>query len=250
MTLDLARDLPAALADRAAAWRLIAEIAAFWGTPLRPGAGTEVGTGAGTGAGAGIGIDAELDAELDAAEARLGLRLPAALREAHRLIGNRPDLTGNHDTLLPPAELYVDRGCLVHRVENQSCAYWGIPLAALGQDDPPTVGWPDVAPSVPLEITPWTARFSTECLSVVLTEPLLDEDAYVDAGEVDPADLADLADWTELPRLHEPGVDTRFFARPEGLLVVRDGSWLAMRAVSGEALDALCEELPVSWLDH
>ncbi|RAJ44144.1 hypothetical protein K353_01613 [Kitasatospora sp. SolWspMP-SS2h] len=239
MTLDLARDLPAALADRTAAWRLIAEIAAFWGAPLRPGAGTGAGIDAGTGA--------AIDAELDAAETRLGLRLPAALREAHRLIGDRPDLTGNHDTLLPPAELYVDRGCLVHRVENQSCAYWGIPLAALGQDDPPTVGWPDAAPSVPLEITPWTARFSTECLAVVLTEPLLDEAAYVDAGEVDPAGLAD---WTELPRLHEPGVDTRFFARPEGLLVVQGGSWLAMRAVSQEALDALCEKLPVSWLDH
>ncbi|WP_033258700.1 MULTISPECIES: SMI1/KNR4 family protein [Kitasatospora] len=225
MTLDLARDLPAALTDRAAAWRLITDLAAFWGAPLRPG-------------------DGHTDAELDAAEARLGLRLPAALREAHRLLGNRPDLTGNHDTLLPPAELYVDRGHLVHRVENQGCAYWGVPLAALGQDDPPTAAWPDAADP---ETTPWTARFSTECLAVVLTELLLDQNAYTDAGDVDPADLTG---WTALPPLYEPGVDTRFYARPNALLVVHDGGWLAMRAVSEEALDALCEELPVSWLDH
>ncbi|MEV7216860.1 SMI1/KNR4 family protein [Kitasatospora cineracea] len=221
MTLDLPRDLPAALADRTAAWRLIAGIAAFWGAPLRP-------------------EDGCTDAELDVAEARLGLRLPAALREAHRLIGHRPDLTGNQDTLLPPEELYVDRDCLVYRVENQSCAYWGVPLAALGQDDPPTVVWPD---AVDPETAPWTARLSVECLAVVLTEPLLDEDAHVDAGEVDPADLVG---WTALPQLYEPGVDTRFFARPDALLAVLGGSWTAVRAVSEEALDALCEQLGVS----
>ncbi|MFC8718435.1 SMI1/KNR4 family protein [Kitasatospora sp. NPDC057198] len=225
MTLDLARDLPAALTDRTTAWRLIADLAAFWGAPLRPG-------------------DGRTDAELDAAEARLGLRLPAALREAHRLIGNRPDLTSNHDTLLPPEELYTDQGCLVYRVENQSCAYWGIPLAALGQDDPPTVVWPDAADPEP---TPWTARFSVECLAVVLTEPLLDEDAHVDAGEVDPADLAD---WTELPPLYEPGVDTRLFARPDALLAIQGGFWTAVRAVSEEVLEELCEALPVSWNNY
>ncbi|OKJ06681.1 SMI1/KNR4 family protein [Kitasatospora sp. CB01950] len=225
---DLSRDLPAALADRAAAWRLIADIAAFWGAPLTPDGGWS-------------------DVRLDAAEARLGLKLPAALREAYRLLGNRPDLTSNQDTLLPPEELYIDQDCLVYRVENQSCAYWGIPLTALDQEDPPTVAWPDVAPSVQLEITPWTARFSAECLGIVLAEPLLDDSAHVDGAEVDPADLTA---WTELPRVHADGVDTRFFARPDALLVLQEGAWLAVRAVDEEALDAICEELPAPWLEH
>ncbi|GAA2123110.1 hypothetical protein GCM10009759_74000 [Kitasatospora saccharophila] len=225
MTLDLPRDLPAALTDRTAAWRLIADLAAFWNAPLQPG-------------------DGRTDAELDAAETRLGLRLPAALREAHLLIGNRPDLTSNHDTLLPPEELHVERDHLVYRVENQGCAYWGVPLAALDQDDPPTAVWPDAADP---ETTPWTARLSVELLAVVLTEPLLDQEAYTDAGEVDPADLTD---WTALPQLYEPGVDTHLFARPDALLVVQGGSWTAMRAVSGEVLDELCEQLPVSWLNY
>ncbi|MFF0392665.1 SMI1/KNR4 family protein [Kitasatospora sp. NPDC004615] len=224
MTLDLARELPAALADRAAAWRLIADLAAFWGAPLIPDSGCT-------------------DAELDAAEARLGLRLPAALREAYRLIGNRPDLTSNQDTLLPPDKLYLDQDCLVYRVENQSCAYWGIPLAALDQDDPPTVAWPDVAPSVQVELTPWTAGFSAECLGILLAEPLFDDSAFVDGAEVDPNDLTG---WTELPRVHAPGVDTRFFARPDALLMIQDGAWLAVRAVDEEALDAICDELPAA----
>lgn len=221
MTLDLPRDLPAALTDRTAAWRLIADLAAFWNAPLQPG-------------------DGRTDAELDAAEARLGLRLPAALREAHLLLGNRPDLTSNQDTLLPPEELYVDRDHLVYRVENQSCAYWGVPLTALDQDDPPTFVWPDAADP---ETAPWTARFSVECLAVVLTEPLFDEDAYVGAGEADPASLTG---WTELPRLYAPGIDTRFFARPDALLAMLGDSWLALRATSEEALNALGEQIEVS----
>ncbi|MFB7944831.1 SMI1/KNR4 family protein [Kitasatospora phosalacinea] len=232
MTLDPARDLPAALAaalaDRTAAWRLIADLAAFWGAPLQPG-------------------DGRTGAELDDAEARLGLRLPAALREAHLLLGNRPDLTSNHDTLLPPAELYVDQGCLVHRVENQGCAYWGVPLAALGQDDPPTVTWLDLAPPQVAEPAPWTARLSVEFLAVVLTEPLLDQDAHVDVGEVDPADLTE---WTELPRLHEPGIDARFHARPDALLLVQEGSWVVLRAAGEAALDELRQRRPVSWIDY
>ncbi|MFJ5233803.1 SMI1/KNR4 family protein [Kitasatospora sp. NPDC088391] len=223
MTLDLPRDLPAALTDRAAAWRLVADLAAFWGAPLVPGAG-------------------HTDAELDAAEARLGLRLPAALREAYALLGHRPDLTGNQDTLLPPAELHTDRGCLVYRVENQSCAYWGIPLDTLDRDDPPTVCWPDTAPSVEPETSPWTARLSVECLAVVLLEPLFDEDAHTDAGEVD---TAALEGWTALPRLHEPGVDTRFFAHPHALLATLGDTWFSLRADSEEALDELCERLPL-----
>ncbi|MFJ5925293.1 SMI1/KNR4 family protein [Kitasatospora sp. NPDC092948] len=222
MTLDLVRDLPAALTDRAAAWRLIADIAAFWGAPLTSDSGCA-------------------DAELDAAEARLGLTLPAALREAYRLVGNRPDLTGNQDTLLPPEKLYVDRDCLVYRVENQSCAYWGIPLAALDRADPPTVAWPDVAPTVEPEIGPWTASFSAECLGIVLIEPLFDDSAYLDGGGVDPAGLTG---WTELPRVHAPGVDTRFFVRPDALLVLQGDAWLAVRAVDEESLDAICDELP------
>ncbi|MFF3724233.1 hypothetical protein ACFYYM_17935 [Streptomyces erythrochromogenes] len=38
----------------------------------------------------------------------MGVRLPAAPGEAYRLLGRRRGLTGNHDVLLDPAELYVD----------------------------------------------------------------------------------------------------------------------------------------------
>ncbi|MEU5386842.1 SMI1/KNR4 family protein [Kitasatospora cineracea] len=225
MTLDLPRDLPAALTDRTAAWRLIADLAAFWDAPLQPG-------------------DGRTGAELDAAEARLGLRLPAALREAHLLLGNRPDLTSNQDTLLPPEELYVDRDHLVYRVENQSCAYWGVPLAALDQDDPPTFVWPDAADP---ETAPWTARLSVECLAVVLTEPLFDEDAHADSGDIDPEYLTG---WTELPPLHADGVAVRHLWRPDALLMLHEDEWLFARAVDEPTLGALREEIPAHWLNY
>ncbi|MFD8482176.1 hypothetical protein [Kitasatospora sp. NPDC059673] len=39
-------------------------------------------------------------------------------------------------------------------------------------------------------------------------------------------------------------MDTRFFARPDALLMLQEGAWLAVRALDEEALDAVCEALP------
>lgn len=51
------------------------------------------------------GTDGYTPAELDAAQARLGLPLPAALRDAYQLLGQRHDLTDNQDSLLAPKDL-------------------------------------------------------------------------------------------------------------------------------------------------
>ncbi|MFF9566598.1 hypothetical protein [Streptomyces sp. NPDC014685] len=109
--------------DRQAAWRFIRAFARDWSQrPLAE-------------------ADGCTPAELDAARARLDLPLPTALREAYQLLGNRKDLTDNQDSLLAPQDLHLDedRGVLVFRVENQACAYWGIRVTDLDQDDPPVV---------------------------------------------------------------------------------------------------------------
>ncbi|MFF0413570.1 hypothetical protein ACFYUY_24420 [Kitasatospora sp. NPDC004745] len=85
---DIHTRLPAALTDRAQTGRFIADFAASWHQPLWP----------------GDGWSAE---QLAACEHRLGLALPAALRETYLLLGRRSDLTANHDTLLRPDELHV-----------------------------------------------------------------------------------------------------------------------------------------------
>ena len=76
---DIARAL-GTLVTRADAWRFIRDFAAGWATPI---------------------TDAEgfTDETLDLTEAALGVRLPAAVREAYRMLGRREDLTSGNGTL-------------------------------------------------------------------------------------------------------------------------------------------------------
>jgi hypothetical protein len=86
---DLHSELARGVRDAAAAWRFIRLYAAGYARPIV----------------AGDGCD---DEELRAAETRLGFPLPAALREAYALIGERFDLTRRQDRLLAPHLLGVD----------------------------------------------------------------------------------------------------------------------------------------------
>src|SRR3954471_17711909 len=94
-TFDVGRELAAGIGGPEDAWRFIRSFAASWRTPLLEEDGVAGGGPAGGGAGG----------ELDAPETGLGLRLPAALREAYRLFGRRTDLTSNQDVLLGPERL-------------------------------------------------------------------------------------------------------------------------------------------------
>ena len=111
----------AGLGDRQRAWDFIAEFAAAWTRPLAPG-------------------DGYGDDVLWAAGERLGVRLPATLREAYLLFGRREDLTARQDPLLPPDRLRMDRAdpVIVFRRENQCCAEWGVAMTDLwSPEDPP-----------------------------------------------------------------------------------------------------------------
>ena len=119
---DVGQEVAVSLGSRHGAWRFIRRFAESWLTPRGDDDGwTEV--------------------ELRAAEQRLGVRLPAAICQACALFGRRHDLTSRQDRLLSPGELEIDRtgDVLVYRVENQSVAVWGVPLAAMGRPDPPVV---------------------------------------------------------------------------------------------------------------
>ncbi|MFE5676334.1 hypothetical protein ACFQ7B_06395 [Streptomyces erythrochromogenes] len=92
----------------------------------------------------------------------MGVRLPAAPGEAYRLLGRRRDLTGNHDVLLDPAELYVDDAeeALVFRRGNQGAASWGILLDGLTDDDPAVLVRPDLAVKSAERWENWLDRLS------------------------------------------------------------------------------------------
>lgn len=86
--------------------------------------------------------DRILEERIAAAEERLGVRLPAALREWYLLAGGRNDFMGNQDSLNPPEEIKPSEDApdvITFATENQFCCEWGIRREDLGREDPPVV---------------------------------------------------------------------------------------------------------------
>lgn len=186
------------------------------------------------------GTDGYTPAELDAAQARLGLPLPAALRDAYQLLGQRHDLTDNQDSLLAPKDLYLDadRGVLIFRVENQSCAYWGIRVTDLDQDDPPVVVRADLVRPTADDWAAWLGRVSVAFVEIVLSESLCaDEDlmGWVTPDDTDlPEDIAATFRRLPLPEYpisQQPG--SRWYAHDE--IILRDDRGTAMFRARTEA---------------
>ncbi|MFF8713674.1 SMI1/KNR4 family protein [Streptomyces sp. NPDC015184] len=217
--------------DRQAAWRFIRAFARDWSQrPL-----TEA--------------DGRTTAELDAARTRLGLPLPAALCEAYQLLGKRSDLTDNQDTLLAPRDLCLDedRGVLVFRVENQSCAYWGIRVTDLDQDDPPVVIRADLVRPTADDWEAWLGRVSVAFVEIALSEALCADDDLMgwvtSDGETGlPEDIATTFRRLPLPEYpisQQPG--SRWYAHDE--IILRDDHGTAMfRARTEAAFDRFDEE--------
>jgi hypothetical protein len=224
--------------DRSAAWRFATAFARDWSArPLGPGDGVD-------------------ESELQTAEARLGLRLPAALREAYLLLGRRADLTSRHDVLLAPDALHLDddRGVLVFRVENQACAYWGVRVADLDQDDPPVVARPDVATPIAEHWKPWLGRVSLEFTEILLSESMDGDDGHCDAvwdpGEEHFGILERSYQRLPLPA-YPPAPDpgTRWYARAD-VLLRDDAAMIQVRGRTAAALEAARAVFPgAEWLD-
>ncbi|WP_351229414.1 SMI1/KNR4 family protein [Streptomyces sp. NPDC002133] len=235
---DLARSLAAGVEGRQGAWQFIRDFTAHW---------TDEALG---------DDDGWSEADLAAAEARLGLRLPAALREAYALLGKRHDLTSNHDALRAPAELYVDESgeALVFRDENQGAARWGILLTDLAQDDPAVVIRLDLADKSAETWEGWLDRVSLTFVEIVLSESLHAPEGFVDYLDApDEADLKELErHGTRLPLPACPPDEdpaTRWFLRGDVLLRDDAGAWLMARGRTEEALDRVRDLMDGDWLN-
>ncbi|MGW3243945.1 SMI1/KNR4 family protein [Streptomyces sp. NPDC001070] len=234
---DVRRELAAGLADPAGSLRFVRGFTGHWLTAIRDG-------------------DGYGEAELAAAEDRLGVALPAVMREAYRLFGRRADLTSNHDTLLGPAELHLDSSgeALVFRHENQGAASWGILVADLHRADPPVVVKPDLADKQAESWTPWLDRFSWACVEIVLSESLHEPHDLGDfRDDLDEADFEALPGrFTPLPFPAYPpdeGTGARWYAGHDVILREDDRTFLWVRARTGEALDRVRDDLPGGWLN-
>src|SRR4029450_4278942 len=176
---DLGQEVAASLGSSQGAWRFIRRFTQSWLTPLTD-------------------EDGWTEDDLRAAERRLGLRLPPAIREAYALFGRRQDLTSVQDRLLDPDQLELDvtGEVLIYRVENQSVAVWGVPLAAMEQPDPPVVVARNFEDG---SWEPFLERFSVGCVEMVLSESLFSAPGALSAHrDMDPA-TAELVAGSSLP---------------------------------------------------
>lgn len=232
---DLAGSLARGVEGRGGAWGFVRGFAAHWAGALESG-------------------DGWAESDLAVAEERLGLRLPSALREAHLLFGRRRDLTGNHDMLLGPAELYVDdaKEALVFRHENQGAASWGLLLATMHEDDPAVFIRPGLADKSAERWEGWLERLSLCFVEIVLSESL-------QAG----GELCDFLDpgGDGIAALEEHFVTLPFPAYPLGegedgirwflgqdVLLRDDGMAVLARGRTAEDLDRVRELIPGDWL--
>lgn len=81
------------------------------------------------------------ESAIAAAEQRLGIRLPAVLRDYYQTLGRHEALNSAFNRLLPPEKLYMsDSGMLVFYTENQDVVIWGIDHEDFHLPDPAVYG--------------------------------------------------------------------------------------------------------------
>ena len=74
--------------------------------------------------------------DVEKAEARLGIRLPAALKDFYLSVGAVPDLCSIHNIVFHPRDLIIEEGYLLFMDEYQSVVSWGIKRKDLSKADP------------------------------------------------------------------------------------------------------------------
>ncbi|SCF93237.1 SMI1/KNR4 family protein [Streptomyces sp. Ncost-T10-10d] len=233
---DLAASLARGIEGRSGAWSFIQGFAAHWAGALETG-------------------DGWTEADLAVAEERLGVRLPAALREAYLLFGRRRDLISNHDMLLSPAELHVDdaKEALVFRHENQGAASWGILLDSLQDDDPAVFIRADLADKTAERWDGWLERLSLCFVEIVLSESVQADGESCDFLDPDDDSIELLEEnCVQLPfpscPIGEEVHATRWFLGQD-VLLRDDGMTVLARGRMPEDLERMRELIPGDWLN-
>jgi hypothetical protein len=72
-----------------------------------------------------------------AAETRLGVRMPAALRDYYLVAGSERRFNRCHNRLLTPRDWGIDQHRLIFMEENQRVLWWGVSIRNPDSDDPP-----------------------------------------------------------------------------------------------------------------
>jgi hypothetical protein len=203
-------------------WEILRQVFEDWRTPLTPADGIET--------------------------RRLGMRLPAALREWYEIAGARDDLRGRGNRLLRPEELAArdENEMVVFYQENQCVCWWAVRAQDMGLEDPPVFvaeagddDWVEEDPTLSqflLQMTLLEMQFVAPYTANAAAPPALVEGIgrhFEDLG---------LTWW------HWPAYPGRRFAGP-GVLINTDGpnatgeAWVWVAARTAAERDAAMETL-------
>ena len=158
-------------------WADVKAFVAQWAEPIAP----------------GDGYPPEL---LDITEARLGRKLPAAMREMYELLALREDLTEQQNRVISPEELEIENGYLVFWSENQCVCHWAVAESDLALDNPPVFMLTDSTGGIwkPEPGAEPVGLFTEAALLLIATEMMLAGEfcAISEAAETDTPEMLDL----------------------------------------------------------
>src|SRR5258708_23142597 len=80
--------------------------------------------------------DGCVEKEIAKAEKGLGVRIPKAIREYYRIVGNNNDLNKYHNYFYDLKELVIDDEYLLFMDENQCVVSWGIKVSDINDENP------------------------------------------------------------------------------------------------------------------
>jgi len=236
---DLFASLPD---DRAERLRRVAQLVEAWWSPLGP-------------------ADGVPEDELCAAERRLGVRLPAALREAYALLGQRVEITTAFDRMVPPRRLRRSNGVVV-LWHLHDVFLWVVREGDLGLPDPPLFvrekvdgAWQEY-PALPRD--PSVSRFFAWKALEQATEAGRYENTVFRVPETDAPDVLDPLE-AEVSRrfalldfgtVAHPPPASRLYGGEDVLIIVGEGESFKVAASNLDAYRRAMETLrgvPARW---
>lgn len=162
-----------------------------------------------------------------AAEARLGLILPAALREWYLQFGECSAVWNVQDRLVPLSDLEVEGNQLVFYREHQGVVNWSIPISELSLPDPPVFVSDPGGECLNFEEAPSVSVFAIQMLCLNAKFSYLELARANGQG----TELAILAIEQHLPRLpfsdlHWPPFPTRLYGDDDVVVEVDCLDWI------------------------
>jgi hypothetical protein len=178
--------------------------------------------------------------ELEEAERRLGLPLPAVLRQYYLVAGRHP-LNLALNELRAPSELSVEGDVLVFMDENQGVVLWGIAGSSLALEDPQVL---QASTGAELRWYPEDDSLKNFLLLMMHWQAVSGGLPFLASCSAQSFDLG--VGWDLCAQAHEMTA----YSRPgAALCVVRenDQAHLYLGALDASAFEAASEELDVNW---